>query len=222
LLFQVLRDDFLALYIRGCWLIGFLFTPIYMFTLIFVVFFGPKRAGNSIYANFWNFKSFKFSTLVIRYKNMQFNNLDNARLYIYNRLQFTLFTCRATVYVLFTFWIFFSFFGETLILFLFNFNSINDVISGNYFFIFKFQTIFSLVTLSTQLSNTIMFYICLFTCCAFVYLMNLRYTSNVNYLKFSWYFDLLIVLITSYYYLPLLNTLLLIFFVVYYILYLLN
>jgi formate hydrogenlyase subunit 3/multisubunit Na+/H+ antiporter MnhD subunit len=49
LLFQVLRDDFLAFFIRGCWLVSFFFTPIYMFMLVFLVMFGAKKGPISVY-----------------------------------------------------------------------------------------------------------------------------------------------------------------------------
>lgn len=49
LLFQILRDDFLTLFIRGCWLVSFFFTPIYMFILIFNVTFGFKKGTITVY-----------------------------------------------------------------------------------------------------------------------------------------------------------------------------
>jgi NADH-quinone oxidoreductase subunit L len=52
LLFQLLRDDFFSLIIRGCWLIGFFFTPIYMFILIFTVIFDSKRGNLNVYSSF--------------------------------------------------------------------------------------------------------------------------------------------------------------------------
>jgi len=55
LLFQVLRDDFLSLFVRGCWLVSFFFTPIYMFTLVFLVMFGPKKGSNVAYSGTWGF-----------------------------------------------------------------------------------------------------------------------------------------------------------------------
>lgn len=49
LLFQVLRDDLTSLLVRGCWLVSFFFTPIYMSMLLFLVAFGPKKSGVSVY-----------------------------------------------------------------------------------------------------------------------------------------------------------------------------
>jgi len=49
LLFQVMRDDFISLLVRGCWLVSFFFTPIYMFMLVFLVIFGIKKGSITIY-----------------------------------------------------------------------------------------------------------------------------------------------------------------------------
>jgi len=51
LLFQVLRDDFISLFVRGCWLVSFFFTPIYMFILVFIVMFGPKKGFIGVYSS---------------------------------------------------------------------------------------------------------------------------------------------------------------------------
>lgn len=52
LLYHVLRNDLTATYIRGCWLVSFFFTPIYMFILIYVVLFGPKKGNLSSYSGY--------------------------------------------------------------------------------------------------------------------------------------------------------------------------
>jgi formate hydrogenlyase subunit 3/multisubunit Na+/H+ antiporter MnhD subunit len=52
LVFQVLRDDFVALFVRACWLVSFFFTPIYMLILVFVVSFGPKKGTTLTYFAF--------------------------------------------------------------------------------------------------------------------------------------------------------------------------
>ena len=51
LLFQVLRDDFVSLFVRGCWMVSFFFTPIYMFILVFIVSFGTKKGTLAAYAS---------------------------------------------------------------------------------------------------------------------------------------------------------------------------
>lgn len=55
LLFQVLRDDFLTLFVRGCWLVSFFFTPIYIFIPTFIVMFGVKKGSLVSYSGVWDF-----------------------------------------------------------------------------------------------------------------------------------------------------------------------
>jgi NADH-quinone oxidoreductase subunit L len=53
LLLQTLRDDPVSLLVRGCWIVSFFFTPIYMFIAIFLVSFGSKRGVLASYAGAW-------------------------------------------------------------------------------------------------------------------------------------------------------------------------
>ena len=198
LLFQVLREDFLSLIVRACWLVSFFFTPIYMFILTFVVIFGPKKSTLMTYFTFWNFKYFNFNSILVNFLNNKFNSASLLNFYLLYRFQFTIVTCRTTIYLLFSFWLFFFFFGESLLLILFNFSTLSDSISSNYFFIFKNHTIFLLNSSSFFLSNTIMFYIIFFTSCSFIFLLNLRYTFNYFYLNNLWIFDAIFLLVICY------------------------
>jgi len=202
LLFQVLREDFLSLIVRACWLVSFFFTPIYMFILTFVVVFGPKKGVFTTYLSFWNFKYFNFNQLLINvnkeYSNFNLNNFNNYLLY---RFQFTVFTCRTTIYLLFSFWLFFFFFGESLLMILFNFSTLTDSVPSDYFMFFKNHIIFDLNISSSFLSNTVMFYILFFTSCSFIFLLNLRYTFNYFYLNSIWLFDFFFLTVIFYLYL---------------------
>jgi hypothetical protein len=188
-LFQVLKDDFLSLFVRACWLVSFFFTPIYMFILTFVVMFGAKKGVFTTYYLFWNYKYFNLNQILLNFQELKINNTKLLNFYLLHRFQFTLFTCRTTIYILFSFWLFFFFFGESLLLILFNFTTLTDSISSHSFFIFKSHILFFLNTSSVYLSNTIMFYIIFFTTCSFIFLLNLRYTFNYFYLKNLWFFD---------------------------------
>jgi len=66
---------------------------------------------------------------------------------------------------------------------LFNFSTLTDAVNADYFMIFKNHTIFSINSFSSNLSNSIMFYIIFFTTCSFIFLLNLRYTFNYFYLN---------------------------------------
>jgi NADH-quinone oxidoreductase subunit L len=189
LLFQVLRDDFLSLIVRACWLVSFFFTPIYMFILVFVVIFGPKKGIYTTYASFWNFKYYNLNQIIVKFLNNKYKNASLLNFYSFYRFQYTIVTCRTTIYLLFSFWLFFFFFGESLLMLLFNFSTITDAVSSNYFFIFKNHNVFSLNYFSTNLSNTIMFYIIFFTSSSFIFLLNMRYNFNYFYLNAVFFFD---------------------------------
>lgn len=59
LLFQILKDDFLSIVVRSCWLVSFFFTPTYMFTLAFIVLFGPKKRCTYHLFRFLKYENFK-------------------------------------------------------------------------------------------------------------------------------------------------------------------
>lgn len=189
LLFQVLKEDFLSTIVRGCWVVSFFFTPIYMFILTFVVIFGPKRGVYMTYAPFWNFKSYFLNKILINsFKRRTSRHLMDY--YFKYRFQFTMLTARSTIYVLFLFWCFFFFFGETLYLILFNFSTLTDAIPANYFFSYKTHTVFYLAIYNSYLGSTLMFYICFFTICSFIFLLNLRYSFNYFYLNNFFFFEI--------------------------------
>ena len=213
LLFQVLREDFLSLIVRACWLVSFFFTPIYMFILTFVVIFGPKKGVFTTYLSFWNFKYYTLNHILLNfYKNLINFDLKNINKYFLYRFQFTIFTCRTTIYLLFSFWLFFFFFGESLLMILFNFSTLTDSINANYFMIFKNHTQFYLNNSSTLLSNSVMFYIIFFTSCSFIFLLNLKYTISYSYVNNIWFFDFFFLFIFFYLFLNNLFFLLIFFF----------
>lgn len=187
LLFQIFKDDILALIVRSCWLISFFFTPTYMLLLVFIVIYGLKKSTLNNYKNTWN-------SLIIN--NIILLNLFNKNLNIslFNiRYQFTQITARSTTLILFLFWLFFFFFGEWLLLLLFNFNTLTDIINSSYFFIIKNNNVFNFFLVSYYTSNTILLYIIIFTTWAVLKLINLKfyflydllfYNLNFNYILF--------------------------------------
>lgn len=181
LIFQVLRDDFVSTLVRSCWLIGFFFTPIYMLMLLFFSVFGPKKSTLNVYSSFWNYKNFyNFFFFFIKKENflniLQLNNI---------RQQFTSITSNLTSIILFNFWIFFFFFGESLLLLLFNYSNLNDTIPGSYFNFFKNFTVFNFFLLSSQLHYSLNFLIFFFFLSAVMFLIKLRYTFIYKYFSFE-------------------------------------
>ena len=85
--------------------------------------------------------------------------------------QFTIITSRITTYVLFIFWCFFYFFGESLLLMTFNFNNLNDLISSSFFTHLKTHMIFLTSNSNSYLNTTIMYYIIFFYhICSFIFI----------------------------------------------------
>lgn len=178
LLLQVLRDDFLSLFIRGCWLVSFFFTPIYMFMLVYLAMFGVKKGSIIAYESSWGF-NFNVFTSALNFSTLKLTHLCGYR------FQYTSITSRSTSYFLLIFWLFFFFYGETLLLIVFNYSTPLDTISSSSFFTIKQHVIFFLTTTPVKLVNFINFYIIVLTVSAFMYLTNLNYSYNYRYFKLS-------------------------------------
>jgi hypothetical protein len=177
-----LRDDFISNLVRGCWMVSFICTPIYMFTVTYIVSFGPKKGNLSAYAGYW-YANFKSSLqLLTTYFNhtLSFSNINWRLLF---RFQFTIITSRTTTYVLFIFWCFFFFFGEFLLLIMFNFNTVSDLIPSHFFISTKNHVIFWLNNGSAKLSESIMIYIIFLSLCSFNFLLRLDLNFSPTYLR---------------------------------------
>jgi hypothetical protein len=181
LLFQVLRDDYISLIVRSCWLVSFFFTPIYMLILVFLVMFDVKKGSIVTYKSSWhtNFNSNMYSMYYIL-RNFILNP-QKVTYFISYRYLFTSVTSRSTSYFLLTFWLFFFFFGESLLLIVFNFSTTIDTITSSSFFTIKQHVIFFLNSTSYKLTYHINFYIFFLTSTALMYLINLSYSYNYNY-----------------------------------------
>lgn len=182
LLFQVLRDDFISLFVRGCWLVSFFFTPIYMLMLVFLVMFGPKKGSVVAYRSGWyNLLSQQTYSILNMAISVSRLNVLNTQVLLNYRYLFTTITSRSTSYFLFSFWLFFFFFGESLLLLTFNFSALSDVISSSSFFTIKQHTVFYLNSISVSLLSSISNYIVFLTTASVVYLINLNYSYSYRY-----------------------------------------
>jgi hypothetical protein len=170
-----------------------------MFILVFVVSFGPKKSTLTVYSDIWKINFYQtLSTLVVNQKTANSIVLD-----LLFRFQFTLFTSRSTIYLLFSFWCFFFFFGESLLLLTFNFNTLSDLVPSSFFLFFKTHVIFFMENGNSLIGQIIMFYILFFTSASFIFLLNLNFNSNQTYFHSTLILDLLILLAVIYLYLPL-------------------
>lgn len=95
------------------------------------------------------------------------------------RYQFSPITSRTTTYILFVFWCFFFFFGEFLLLVLFNFNTISDTIPSSYFISTKNHVVFWL-NVEGRLGEIVMIYICIFSFCSLNFLLRLDLDSSYH------------------------------------------
>jgi len=79
------------------------------------------------------------------------------------------------------FWVFFFFFGESLLLLTFNFTTPVDAINSFSFFSLKQHVIFMTSGLSASLLSSISFYIYFLTTSAFLYLVNINFITSYVY-----------------------------------------
>ena len=202
LLLQVMREDFISYFVRGCWLVSFFFTPIYMFFLIFLVMFNIKKGSIIVYISNWGFK-FNLNSFITTYLWNK-DGLLPSKASWYNafshKYQFTALTSRLTSYMLLSFWIFFFFFGESLLLILFNYSTPIDTITSSNFMVIKQHIIFFLVSSSSKLLKYINFFIFFLTLNSFMYMMNLSFSYSYRYFMYSTQNSILII-ITAYLYL---------------------
>lgn len=190
LLFQTLRDDAVSLWVRGCWMVSFFFTPIYMFILLFVVSFGAKKGVLASYTFAWySLFTHSFLTLTNTSKWAKLRKPTSYKGYYY-RFQHTALTSRLTIYVLSVFWCFFFFFGESLLLITLNYNTLTDSIQSGFFIFTKSHTIFNSFSSNTLLGDTIFFFILFFMATSFMFLFNLRFSHSYSYGKISALIDI--------------------------------
>jgi len=95
-------------------------------------------------------------------------------------------TSRPTVYVLFGVWSFIFFFGEILLLLVFNFQTLTDLIPSHFFMTTKNHVVFLLDNGSDFLATRIFELILFFTTCALLFLLNLR--TSFTFTPFTYHF----------------------------------
>ena len=171
LLSQVLKDDFVSLFVRGCWMVSFFFTPIYMFILVLVVSFGTKRGTLLTYLSAQVSFFSRASSLLPKHRR---------RVFVY-MFQHSALTSRLTIYVLTLFWLVFHFSGEMLLLMTYNYNSLTDLIPSDFFLLTKSHFIFATGSTNTHLGDIIFFFITFFTLAALSFLLEFRYTFAYSY-----------------------------------------
>lgn len=183
LLFQVLRDDFISTVVRSFWFISFIFTPIYMFILVFYISFYFKK---SLYFLYINLYSIQLNDLNF-YLYKTFINLK------YSFFRINLFTSRFTLFILLLFWLLFTFLGEFFLLIIFNFISNINFINSNFFYDFNYHIFYGLDVFNFFLTNTFLIFILFISLNSILYILNL-YIFNFNkFIRFSYILDFIII-----------------------------
>lgn len=215
LIYQVMMDDFISLYVRAMWFISFFFTPIYMFILLYVVIFGLKRSNISSYSTHWSY-SYSFKSHISRfslyeiytkiqvwslssfYKKNKINYfskiLNNCKGLFTAKFRISIITSIPTVFILFFFWLFFFFLGESFLLLIFNFSSILEPVNSNFFINFKHSSPFILQLTSLKLLNILYFYIFFFFLFALIFINSFKFNFNYLYLNYSFVLDFSIII----------------------------
>jgi len=171
-------------------MVSFFFTPIYMFILIFIVSFGTKKGTLAAYSGSWySLLSSTFALLFNTRLKVDTKQWNVRRFYLY-RFQHTALTSRTTIYILFTFWCFFFFFGEILLLTTLNYNTLIDQIPSSFFVLVKSHVVFMTDSSNAFLGDMIFFFVLFFSTTAAAFLLNLRYTHAYSYNKVTALLDI--------------------------------
>jgi hypothetical protein len=163
-----------------------------MFSLVFLVMFGPKKGSVTSYVGSWDFK-FNIQFISFLYSKVNafvisgglINFRPTVLRFLASRFQFTAITSRSTSYLLLLFWLFFFHFGETLLLIVFNYSVTLDSINSSSFMLIKQHIPNSLNSTSNKLMSQINFFIFFLTPLAFSYLTCLGYQTKYNFFSYS-------------------------------------
>ena len=152
--------------------------------------FGTKKGTLAAYASTWYVLFSRSIQLLTNTPNLTLTPSQFALSTTY-RFQHTALTSRLTVYVLAVFWCFFFFFGESLLLITFNYNTLVDLIPSSFFVFTKSHIVFQTFSSTLILGDSIFYFIIFFTVAAFTFLANLRFTFSYQYTRATALLDLL-------------------------------
>ena len=162
-----------------------------MFILIFAVMFGFKKGSITVYNDTWLYDS-----KINLFTSLKELTIKHSLLNLYHNYTFTVITSRLTSYILISFWLFFSFFGESFLMITFNYTTVVDTVTSSTFLILKQHIIFYITTISNYLHTSLSFFIYFLTSCSFSFLFHLNYKSKYNIFKLtSTYYSLKIFII---------------------------
>jgi hypothetical protein len=161
--------------VRGCWLISFFFTPVYMLKLLFLTQFNIKKSPFITYSSLIFYKN-NFNLITLK------NNYKNSNKFLLNYSN-TVIISKLTTYILFIFWTFFMFFGEYFLNIIFNISTLNETIYSSSFFLLKNSNYLWLYSFSSKLLYSLEFFIFIIYFSSLTFLVNYNLNINWNYFK---------------------------------------
>lgn len=179
LLFQVLDNSGFSITIKSFWFISFLFTPIYMFILVYFINFNLKK---NIYINYFN----------NNYKNYDKNNKYSVTSFFEN----VFINSKSTVFLLFFFYFIFNFFGDYFSLILYNYMYQNESFFVKNYFKLNFKNYLSVNLLSGFNIYNIYAFIVLINLISINYILSIFYKNSTNIINLLYYFDFLLIIVS--------------------------
>lgn len=186
LISQFLLSSPESLYIRACWQVAFVFTPIYMFILIVGVVYGPLRSRRDIW------RSLTSSQRQTLFANSSFRATSSFRTN-YNSLYLSLsnswILAGLSSLIFSSLLIFIMSIGEYLLLILIDYSSLTPVVTQNVWISHSSHLISNLTAYSISTFNLVMSSIMVSFVGVYRYLTSLNRPSRLGLLQNSLYVD---------------------------------
>lgn len=168
LLFQIFDTSYFSTIIKSFWLISFLFTPIYIFILIFYVNFNFKK---NIYKNY---------------------NLNKNYYYFWNNINFfdiNYITSKSTKIILFLFFIILNFFGDYFFLILIDYIYQNDSFYVKNYLKYNYKSYLAINMLNSNFFQNLYIFILIINFISIKYIFINFYKNNYNFYKYLYLLD---------------------------------
>lgn len=130
ILFQVSFNDSVSFFSRSCWLVSFIFTPLYMWKLIYLSIFGIRKAPLSVYRLLFNYQYALYRVIQIRRRRSTWRYRDRTLF----GMQHPTLCSHSSGFVYFFVWASYTFFGDSLMLLVLELHSPKAIIYSINFF----------------------------------------------------------------------------------------
>lgn len=184
LLFQLFDKSIFSFIIKSLLFVSFIFTPVYMFILLFSVNFNIKK---NIYLNYVNLNFNKNYTIKL-------SNIDKKNEIFLSNYEINYILSKATSILLFVFWFVFNFSGDYLHIILNNIIYQFDSYFEKNFYNINFKYYYSINIYSYDFFNNLFWLIVLISVISFKFLLFNFFKNLKNYFKFIFIIDLIILI----------------------------